>query len=58
MTYTIQNLISRFEELKLPKMAENINTYLDMIVEGRKNSPGIAWRTICDLNCQTRQTWQ
>ena len=36
MTYTIQNLISRFEELKLPKMAENINTYLDMIVDGRK----------------------
>lgn len=36
MTYTIQNLISRFEELKLPKMAENINTYLDMIVDGKK----------------------
>ena len=57
MTYTIQNLISRFEELKLPKMAENINTYLDMIVDGRKTvlkSLG----ELCELNCQTRQTWQ
>ena len=42
MTYTIQNLISRFEELKLPKMAENINTYLDMIVDGGEgqDAPG------------------
>lgn len=57
MTYTIQNLISRFEELKLPKMAENINTYLDMIVEGRKTvleSLG----ELCELELSNKTTWQ
>ena len=38
MTYTIQNLISRFEELKLPKMAENIKT-VSKTLNGKVESP-------------------
>lgn len=33
---TLQTLINNFEELKLPKMAENVNAYLDMMVDGTK----------------------
>lgn len=34
---TLQTLINNFEELKLPKMAENVNAYLDMMVDGTKS---------------------